>query len=123
MDHLAPVIVPAALASWSPSVPVDGNAEKWLAAEILKRSGMPRHAETTTTDTSSRLSISASGAAGCVTDGRGPVSPDADPVDEHLRRVGTATGIAAARTGDREVHYGKERVAGCVELPVGQRVA
>src|SRR6476646_2424072 len=50
------------------------------------------------------------------------VLPDTDPVDEHLRRVGAPAGIASAGTGDREVNYRKERVTGCVELPVGQRV-
>src|SRR5882757_7333194 len=48
------------------------------------------------------------------------VLPDTDPVDEHVRRVGAPAGITAARTGNREIQYWKERVSGGVELPIGQ---
>jgi Leucine carboxyl methyltransferase len=44
--------------------------------------------------------------------------PDADPVDEHVRGVGSGPGIAATRTGDRKVEHRKDRVAGAVERPV-----
>src|SRR6202051_867593 len=48
------------------------------------------------------------------------VLPDTNPVDEHVRRVGAPSGIAAAGTGNREIQYWKERVTRGVELPIGQ---
>src|SRR5262249_41642240 len=47
--------------------------------------------------------------------------PDADVVDEHVRRVRASTGITATGTGDRKAQDRKQLVAGGIELPVGQR--
>ena len=49
-----------------------------------------------------------------------PPLPDADVVDEHLRRIGPRPRVAATGTGDREVQHRIQGVAGVVERPVRQ---
>src|ERR1700759_811654 len=49
-------------------------------------------------------------------------SPDANPVDQHLRRVGARARVAAAGTGNREVEHRVDGVAGAVERPIRHRV-
>src|SRR4051794_33919230 len=49
-----------------------------------------------------------------------PRSPDANPVDEHVGRVGAPSRVTTARPGDRQIEDGKQRVTGRVEGPVGQ---
>ena len=43
---------------------------------------------------------------------------DTHPVDEHLRRIGTALGITTARPGNGQVQHRKHPVVGEVERPI-----
>src|SRR6185312_9123340 len=44
--------------------------------------------------------------------------PDTNPVDEHLRRIGTRSGIAATRASNRKIQDWIHPVAGVVERPI-----
>jgi hypothetical protein len=46
------------------------------------------------------------------------LSPDAYPVDEHVRGIGPRSGIAATGAGNRKVEDRKNGVAGGVERPI-----
>src|SRR5271165_2457833 len=50
------------------------------------------------------------------------VSPDTNPVDEHIRGIGPRSGVAATGTRDRKIDDRKHLVAGGVELPVREGV-